>query len=137
MEAQTANIFLVEDSSDDEYLIRRAMERLFPEIRIRHSGTGEEALGELLAEGAETPNLVLMDVRLPKLSGHEVLTALRRDDRYQRVPLVMLTSSKAPLDIAEAYSNGANGYVLKPLEFDEYIDKIAGMLQYWLKINTC
>ncbi len=132
----TSSIFLVEDSSDDEYLVRRAMERLFPDVRIRHASTGEDALAQLLAEDAEKPDLVLMDVRLPGLSGQEVLTALRRDGRFQNVPLVMLTSSMAPLDIAEAYCNGANSYVLKPLEFDEYIEKVSGMLEYWLRINT-
>jgi CheY-like chemotaxis protein len=132
---KAANVFLVEDSSDDEYFIRRAMERLFPHIQIRTATNGEDALEELLADEKEPPDLVLMDVRLPRVTGLEVLRALRADARYRQTPLVILTSSSHRGDIEMAYALGANGYVSKPVEFDAYVEKFAGLLHYWLGIN--
>jgi two-component system response regulator len=129
-------VFLVEDSSDDEFFIRRAMERLFEDLDIRVAVNGEEAMAALLDENAKVPSLILIDVKLPRVGGLEVLQALRKDPRYLKTPVVILTSSTERMDIETAYSLGANGYVSKPVKFDEYVEKFGSVLHYWLKINT-
>jgi two-component system response regulator len=112
------------------------MERLFPSIRIRVASNGADALEQLLADDAAIPDLVLSDLRLPRLSGLEVLAGLRQDARYRCVPIVILTSSVEREDIDQAYQLGANGFVRKPMQFDQYVEKFAMLLHYWLSVNT-
>ncbi len=132
---RSARVFLIEDSSDDEYLIRRAVERLFPEIALTVAHDGHEALTICRDLTVLPPHLILLDIKLPKLNGIEVLKELRRDSRFAHVPVVILTMSTQREDIDAAYANGANGYVSKPQHFDEYVERFAIVLHYWLDIN--
>ncbi|CAN5495664.1 response regulator [soil metagenome] len=136
MNQASTRVFLIEDSSDDEYFIRRAISRLFPSLSIEFAADGEEAIRMLFDETHPPPALILVDVRLPKLSGHEVLEQLRASKRFVHTPIVMLTSSNERADIERAYELGANGYVQKAVEFDDYVDRFATMLHYWLRINS-
>jgi DNA-binding response OmpR family regulator len=131
-----ARVFLVEDSSDDEYFIRRAMLRLFPHLEISVASSGRDAIATLTDESYPLPDLVLVDIRPPDVNGHEVVGALRSNERFKTVPIVMLTSSDERADIELAYELGANGYVQKPDHFDEYVERFEALLQYWLGINT-
>jgi two-component system response regulator len=128
-------VYLVEDSSDDEFLIRRAMQRLYPHVDIRVADNGEQAVDELLMPEMPEPSLILIDIKLPRVNGLEVLAAVQKDDRYQNVPKVMLTTSSERSDIDRAYAMGANGYVQKPMEFDVFIDRFSLLLHYWLSVN--
>ena len=136
MEHRTARIFLVEDSSDDEYFIRRAMSRLFPTIEIEVASNGFDAVQRISDPEFELPDLMLVDIRLPRVNGLEVLEAIRANPRFTSTPVVMLTSSDERSDIDGAYARGANGYVRKPVQFDEYVERFTALLHYWLKINS-
>lgn len=129
-------VYLVEDSSDDEFLIRRAMQRLYPQIEIRVAGTGEDAVRELSSRDLPLPSLILLDIKVPRLSGLEVLESITRQPRFRTVPKVMLTSSYERSDIDRAYELGANGYVQKPMEFDDFIERFSLLLHYWLSVNV-
>lgn len=137
-----AGILLVEDSRREAALVLRAL-RSSP---VCHDVTvvadGAEALARLTAGGPsgardlrDTLGLVLLDLRLPGMSGLEVLRGARADARTRRVPIVLLTSSLEPRDIADAYDLGANSYVRKPVNFDHFAATLRALVEYWLTIN--
>ena len=135
-------ILLVEDNPDDVELTLRALtkNRVGTEVVVaRH---GQEALDFLFATGAYSgrnpailPNLVLLDLKLPKGDGFEVLRRLRADARTQLLPVVVLTLSDDERDIVEAYRLGANSYVRKPVDFDRFTDLLQHLGRYWLEFN--
>ncbi|HVL38147.1 MAG TPA: response regulator [Fimbriimonadaceae bacterium] len=131
-------ILLVEDNPDDERLTLRAMRQSeIPNI-IVVARDGAEALEYLLGEsrqGARLPMLVLLDLKLPKIGGLEVLQRLREDERTKSLPVVVLTSSDEERDIMQSYNLGANSYIRKPVDFDEFIDAVRQLGLYWLMIN--
>ncbi len=135
-------ILLVEDNPDDEELTRLA----FAESRVANElvvvRDGQEALAYLFAAGkyadrdvAEQPQLVLLDLKLPKLNGMEVLRAIRSDERTQFLPVVVLTSSKEECDLIESYSLGVNSYIQKPVDFNQFRRTIKTLGLYWLVVN--
>jgi two-component system response regulator len=134
-------ILLVEDNQDDVDLTIRALKKngLINEIAVVRDGA--EALDFLFARGeyaerrAAMPQLILLDIRLPKLSGLEVLKELRQDERTKLLPVVMLTSSKEEQDLIDSYNNGANSYVQKPVSFDEFNEAVRQLGVYWLVLN--
>lgn len=135
-------ILLVEDNPDDETLTLRALKKgnLANEIVVAHDGV--EALDYLLGEGAyagrdvsHQPEMVLLDLKLPKIDGHEVLKRMRADERTRRTPVVMLTTSNEERDIAISYNNGANSYIRKPVDFNQFMDAIRKLGLYWLVLN--
>lgn len=126
-------ILLVEDDAADAELTLRAL-RGVAEGRIRHAWDGEEALA-LLAEAADLPNVVLLDLKLPRLDGLQVLERLRALPRTRHLPVVMLTSSREEPDIARAYALGVNSYIVKPVEFDAFVQAVAEAGLYWLVLN--
>ena len=134
-------ILLIEDNQDDVDLTIRALKRngLINEIAVARDGA--EALDFLFARGeyaerrATMPQLILLDIRLPKLSGLEVLKELRQDERTRLLPVVMLTSSKEEQDLIDSYNNGANSYVQKPVSFDEFNEAVRQLGVYWLVLN--
>lgn len=130
-------ILLVEDNSDDEQLTLRAMRQSEVPNIIRVARDGAEAIEHLFGEsaGARLPDLVLLDLKLPKLSGLEVLARIRQDDRAQGLPIVVLTSSDEERDIVESYNLGANSYIRKPVDYDEFIDAVKQLGLYWLSMN--
>jgi two-component system response regulator len=135
-------ILLVEDTQDDVDLTLRAFERSKVSHEIAIARDGEEAIDYLLAQGryAERkdeplPQVVLLDIKLPKLSGLEVLERLRKNPATRRLPVVMLTSSNEDRDRLASYDLGANSYVRKPVDFSEFIDAARQLGVYWLQLN--
>jgi two-component system response regulator len=135
-------ILLVEDNPNDEALTLRALKKhniSNPVVVVRD---GAEALDWLFARGVHAgrdasvqPQLVLLDLNLPKVSGFEVLRAIRDDPRTKRLPVVLLTSSGEERDVAAGYDHGANSYVRKPVEFVEFAEAIRQLGLYWLVLN--
>jgi two-component system response regulator len=135
MASEPKTILLVEDNADDEQLTLRAMRQSEVPNMIRVARDGAEALEHLFAPGARLPDLILLDLKLPKVSGLEVLQRLRADERTRALPVVVLTSSDEERDIVESYSLGANSYIRKPVDFDEFIDAVRQLGLYWLSMN--
>lgn len=136
------SILLVEDSRDAVELSRNALEGcVYPEgLVVAYDGA--EALEYLSGTGKyegrnlnEMPDLILLDLRLPKKSGFEVLEWIRKEQRTKHIPVVILSVSNFPADIQKAYELGANSYVRKPGDFDEYISFLKKGCDYWLHVN--
>jgi len=137
-----ATILLVEDNQDDIDLTLRAFRKSNVSNRIVVVRDGQEALDYLSAACANMshdpdamPQVVLLDLKLPKVSGLDVLRALRADERTRRLPVVILTSSKHERDIVESYDRGANSYVRKPVDFIQFIEAARHLGLYWLVLN--
>ena len=133
-------ILLVEDNPHDAILTVRALEKSQVVNEIVVASDGVEALDYLfgtgLSEGhALTPVIVLLDLKLPKVAGLEVLKKIRSDERTKYLPVVILTSSKEERDIVEGYSLGANSYVCKPVDFTEFMEAASQLGLYWLLLN--
>jgi two-component system response regulator len=135
-------ILLVEDNPDDEELTLRALDRnlIANEVVVAHDG--EEALDFVFGRGAwagrdpaDLPALILLDLNLPKLDGLGVLRQIRADERTRRAPVVILTSSREQQDLVRGYDLGANSYVRKPIEFDEFVEAVRQLGVYWLVLN--
>ncbi len=127
-------ILLVEDDPDDEALTRRALEKnkVRNELIVAHDG--QEAL-DYLRDAPRLPELVLLDLKLPKIDGLEVLRRLRADERTRLLPVVVLTSSNEERDVATSYALGANSYVRKPVDFKEFTEAARQLGLYWLLLN--
>ena len=134
-------ILLVEDNSDDVDLTLRAFEKTRIANDIVVCRDGAEALDFLFARGAhagrtELPEVVLLDLQLPKVSGLDVLRLARADERTRRLPVVVLTSSNQERDVVSSYDLGANSFVQKPVDFTEFIEATRQLGLYWLGLNT-
>ncbi len=140
---QLKTIFLVEDNDDDAELAERAFGRAKiggPLVRARD---GVDALDYLFARGkyaernvSDLPAVMLLDLKLPKVSGLEVLKAVRADERTKHLPVVILTSSNDDKDRLSAYLNFANSYVLKPVDYDEFVKVASQLTEYWTVLNA-
>lgn len=135
-------ILLVEDAQRDEELTLRALHKNNIKNEVVIARDGAEALDYLFATGAhagrntaELPTVVLLDIRLPKIDGLEVLRRIRADERTRLLPVVILTSSKEDKDRLAGYSFGANSFVRKPIEFTEFSDAVRQLGLYWLLLN--
>jgi two-component system, response regulator len=135
-------ILLVEDNSDDEELTLRAFKKNKIHNEVVIARDGAEALDYLFGTGAYAgrdlalmPQLILLDLKLPKIDGLQVLQRLRADPRTRLLPVVILTSSKEQQDLIEGYSLGANSYVRKPVDFTEFIEAVRQLGLYWLILN--
>lgn len=136
MAVEPKTILLVEDNADDEQLTLRAMRQSdIPNI-IRVARDGAEALDKLFGvDEKHLPDLVLLDLKLPKVNGLEVLQRIRANDKTKTLPVVILTSSDEERDIVESYELGANSYIRKPVDFDQFIDAVRQLGLYWLSMN--
>jgi len=135
-------ILLVEDNPDDVALTVRALQKNNILNKVVVAKDGAEALDYLLASGAHTggdtnkmPVVVLLDLKLPKIDGLEVLERLRADQRSALLPVVILTSSKEEQDVVNGYRLGANSYVRKPVDFDQFSEAVRQLGLYWLVLN--
>jgi two-component system response regulator len=135
-------ILVVEDNADDEALMLRALKKngIANDIVVAHDGV--EALDYLFGEGQyegrsteNVPELILLDLKLPKMDGLDVLKRLREDERTKYVPVVILTTSSEQRDIVESYNLGANSYVTKPVDFQEFMEATRQLGTYWLLLN--
>jgi CheY-like chemotaxis protein len=135
-------ILLVEDNPEDAELTLRALRkrRLANEIHVVNDGA--DALDFLFCRGryadrepGNTPKLILLDLKLPKVNGLEVLAQIRADPRTRGIPVVMLTSSREEPDIARSYALGVNSYIVKPVDFAQFTEAVAQLGLYWLLLN--
>jgi two-component system response regulator len=135
-------IMLVEDDSDHVALILRSLRKqeMLDDVMVMLDG--EEALDFLFARGAFAgrdtaimPSVILLDLKLPKVSGLQVLERVRSDERTRKLPVVVLTSSDMEEDMRESYRLGANSYVVKPVDFREFLDNIRQLIHYWMHLN--
>lgn len=134
---KTQHILLVEDNPDDESLTRRGLRRGNWEAGVTVARDGAAALEMLrgMATAGELPGLVLLDLKLPKLDGTEVLRQIREDDRTSHLCVVVFTSSGEPRDVALCYRLGCNSYVIKPVAYESYIETVQQIGAYWLTLN--
>ncbi len=133
---QTAvEILLVEDNPDDAELTIRALKKNNLANNLLHLEDGQEALDFLFDEKNKMPKLVLLDLKMPKVDGIEVLRRLKSDERKKVIPIVMLTSSKEEQDIVESYKLGVNAYIVKPVDFDQFVKAVTQLGLFWLILN--
>lgn len=137
-----ADILLVEDSINDAELAIRALRRKNVCNKIHHVLDGEEALDFIFSKGKyreeafpSSLKLILLDIKLPKVDGLEVLKILKEHDQTKLIPVVMLTSSKEEPDIEESYKLGANSYIVKPVAFDKFVEAVVDVGMYWVIRN--
>ena len=132
------HILLVEDNEGDILLTTEALEERKIINKISVAKDGKEALDFIFKEGAyknaTTPDLILLDVNLPKKSGHEVLQLIKNDDRTAHIPVIMLTTSSSETDINLSYKHHANCYITKPVEVNDFLEAISGIEDFWLNI---
>lgn len=137
-DSKAAFILLVEDNPDDEKLTLRALKQSNIPSEIAIARDGEEAVRMLFEHELpewRLPDLVLLDLKLPKVGGLEILQRMRRDDRTKSVPIVVLTSSDEERDIMMSYNLGANSYIRKPVDYTQFIETVKLLGQYWLSAN--
>ena len=140
--ASEVEILLVEDNPNDAELTLRALRKHHLANKVLHVKDGAEALEFLFANGAydqrkveNTPRVILLDLKLPKVSGLEVLRKVKSDERTRVIPVVVLTSSREDRDLAECYALGVNSYIVKPVEFENFVRAVSDMGFYWLLLN--
>ena len=139
---QKIEILLIEDNSSDADMTIRALKKNNLANKLLHLKDGAEALEFLFAQGKyadrqlyNQPKVILLDLKMPKINGLEVLKQIKSDVRTMKIPVVMLTSSKEDSDIEACYLLGANSYVVKPVEFDEFYKNISSLGYFWVVLN--
>ncbi len=138
----SAEVLLVEDRPEDAEITIRALKRRNFPYQIFHLKNGAEALDFLFCAGDYIhrnsdipPRVIILDLKLPKVSGLEILQKIKSDMRTRKIPVVMLTSSKEGKDVEDSYRLGANSYIVKPIDFDEYSEAVSSVVAYWLQLN--
>lgn len=138
----TKTILFIEDNPSDIDLTKRALEKGHVINKLVVVSDGQEALDYLFATGAfagrdpsDIPTLTLLDLKLPKVSGLDVLRRIRAEPKTRRMPVVILTSSREEQDIAAGYDNGANSYLQKPVDFGQFVQSVVQLGLYWLVLN--
>ncbi|MBM3224298.1 MAG: response regulator [Candidatus Tectomicrobia bacterium] len=134
-------VLLVEDNPRDVRLTQRAFKQAGLPHELRVVRDGDEALTYLHREGAyqepdvaPRPDVILLDLNLPRMGGHELLRQVKQDSRFKQLPIIVLTTSERPDDVRQAYDAGANAYLLKPVEFSRFTEVIEQLGNFWLEI---
>ena len=141
-ETHHVEILLVEDNPEDRELALRALRKANLANHIEVARDGAEALEFIFCEGPhaarkieDTPKVILLDLKLPKVDGLEVLKRVKGDPRTRAIPVVVLTSSKEQNDVVESYDLGANSYIVKPVNFERFVEAVQQLGMYWLLLN--
>lgn len=136
------NILLAEDNPADVEITQEAFKRGKLRNKIFVVKDGREALDYLFHQGEyqdkaayPTPDLILLDIKMPKVSGLEVLEKIKRDEELKRLPVIVLTVSDREADVIKAYNTGVNSYIVKPVKFSEFLDVVARVKEYWITIT--
>ena len=142
MEPSQVEILLVEDNIDDAEMTIHALRKSNLANRLIHTTDGEEALDFLFGKGKFSgrdvnlkPRIILLDLKMPKINGIEVLERVKSNNATKKIPVVILTSSKEDPDVSRCYELGANGYIVKPVEFDGFIKAVSELGMYWMLLN--
>lgn len=142
MSQTPVEILLVEDNPNDAEMAIRALRKHNLANNLEHVVDGEEALDFLFGQGnfterknAKSPKVILLDLKLPKVDGLEVLREVKSNPETKQIPVVVLTSSKEERDIVESYKLGVNSYIVKPVDFDKFVDAVGNLGLYWLLLN--
>ena len=143
-ETNEVEILLVEDNPDDLDMTLRSLRKANLTNRIQTVRDGAEALDFIFCEGAyaarkieNIPKLILLDLKLPKIDGMEVLKRIKGDPRTRMIPIVVLTSSKEQNDVVASYNLGVNSYIVKPVNFETFVTAVQQLGMYWLVLNEC
>lgn len=135
-----AHILLVEDDPGDRLLTQKSLAQTQLDVNLHIAEDGEEALSFLRKEGkfanAPVPDLILLDLNLPKLNGREVLTQIRHDPELTHLPVVILTTSKAHADVMNSYRLHANSYITKPIDLNQFRDILTSLQTFWFDVAT-
>jgi CheY-like chemotaxis protein len=138
IESRLRDLLLVEDSFGDAILAEEAFAATQPAVRLSIATDGEEALSKLRLEhpfqNAPRPELVLLDLNLPRMGGRAVLEAIRTDPKLNLLPVIVMTASDAAADIHDSYALGANGYIVKPMHFEGLLEIAAAIRQFWFGV---
>jgi two-component system response regulator len=141
-DTEAVDILLVEDNPQDAELTTRALKKNNLANRLITVEDGAEALDFIFCRGkyatrnnGHSPKVILLDLKLPKVSGLDVLRALKQDEKTRAIPVVIVTSSREDPDIKTAYALGANSYVVKPVDFDAFAESVSSLGLYWLLVN--
>lgn len=139
---ESVDVLLVEDNPQDAELTQRALQKHNLANKLFTVEDGQEAIEFIFGRGTYSdrsvnrpPKIILLDIKLPKVDGLEVLRVIKGDDRTKHIPVIVLTSSREEKDIIESYKLGVNSYICKPVEFNEFIDAVAQLGLYWLILN--
>jgi two-component system response regulator len=142
MDMNKVEILLVEDNPNDAELTMRALQKNNFANPVFHARDGEEALEFIFATGAyigrsieNMPKVIMLDLKLPKVNGIEVLEHIKADERTKNIPIVVLTSSREDSDLTKCYALGVNSYIVKPVEFDNFVKAVSDLGFYWLLLN--
>lgn len=142
MKGKEVEILLVEDNPDDVKLTLRALKKHNLANKVHVVIDGAEALDYIFTQNQyadrrieDIPKVILLDLKLPKVSGLEVLEKIKTDERTKSIPVVVLTSSREEIDLIKSYELGANSYIVKPVQFDKFMSSIADLGLYWLLLN--
>lgn len=128
-------LLLVEDSAPDVQILQRVMRDAGPDLELQVARDGQEAVERIFRQGPHVlPDLVLLDLHLPRLSGLDVLKRIRAGSETRHLPVVVWSTSRQDADVRDAYQAGASSYIQKPRDFTQYRDVLEGMLRYWFQV---
>ena len=130
MNRKPLNVLLIEDNTIEIMKMNRAISLLKFKHNIKEAKTADEALG-ILENHENIPDLILLDLNMPKISGIEFLSIIKKNDSLNHIPVVILTTSNNKRDLLDCYKLGISGYILKPLKYEDYVTKIESTLNYW------
>lgn len=133
--SNVVEILLVEDNHNDAELAIRALKKSNLANHLLHVEDGQEALDFIFGENNSMPRLILLDLKMPRVDGLEVLRKLKSDEKKRLIPVVVLTSSKEESDIVESYHLGVNAYIVKPVDFDQFVKAVIQVGLFWVVLN--